>query len=143
MEPIENDLIIQIGEKDSNDAPPPERINRKHSNNLLFCPDCCSLIEILSLNEENQILEYKCTKNNHNKNKILISEYLEIIEKNNKLKNTNEFKDQCEIHKNNYFTSYCFNCKNHLCNECLKNGTHINHKKNNIIEIKPIDKEYK
>ena len=143
MEPIENDIIIQNGEKDSNDAPPPEKININYSNNLLPCPECYSLIEILSLNEENQILEFQCTKNNHNKSKILISEYLEIIEKNNKLKNIKEFKDQCEIHENNYFKSYCFNCKNHLCNECLRNGTHINHKKNNIIEIKPIDKELK
>ena len=143
MEPIENDIIIQNGEKDSNDAPPPEKININYSNNLLPCPECYSLIEILSLNEENQILEFQCTKNNHNKSKILISEYLEIIEKNNKLKNIKEFKDQCEIHENNYFKSYCFNCKNHLCNECLRNGTHINHKKNNIIEIKPLDKELK
>ena len=35
------------------------------------CPECYSLIEILSLNEENQILEFQCTKNNHNKSKIL------------------------------------------------------------------------
>lgn len=138
-----NDDTTQNGEKDSNDAPPPETSKIELLNELLLCPECYSLIEILNLDEENHILEFKCTKNNHNSNKILISKYLEIIQQNIKLKNINEFKDQCEIHKNNYFTNYCFDCKNHLCNECLKSGTHINHKKNNIIEIKPIDKELK
>ena len=129
MEMIVNDETPQNGEKDSNDAPPPEKSKIKLLNELLLCPECYSLIEILNLDEKNHILEFKCAKNNHNSNKILISKYLEIIQQNIKLKNINEFKDQCEIHKNNYFTNYCFDCKNHLCNECLKSGTHINHKK--------------
>ena len=59
-----------------------------------------------------------------------------------KINNLSEFKDKCEIHKdNNYYISYCFDCKCHICNECLKSGAHLTHKKNNIIEIKPIEQE--
>ena len=61
-----------------------------------------------------------------------------------KINNPSEFKDKCEVHKNNnYYISYCFDCKSHICNECLESGTHISHKKNNIIEIKPIEQELK
>ena len=142
MEMIDNKGGIQNAVKDSNDAPPPEKINIKFLSDFLSCPECFSLIEIESLDEENQILEFKCSKKNHENKKIALNKYLEIIQKNKKI-NINEFKNQCEIHKNNDYISYCFDCKNHLCTDCLKKGTHINHKKNYIIEIKPVDKELK
>ena len=56
-------------------------------------------------------------------------------------KNINDLKDKCEKHKNNNYISYCYECNCHLCEECLKTRIHINHKKSNIIEIKPIEEE--
>ena len=67
-----------------------------------------------------------------------INEYLEKMKKYNDIKINN---DKCNIHKNNIYISYCFNCNIHLCNECLKNREHINHYKNNIIEISPTEEE--
>ena len=66
-----------------------------------------------------------------------IKEYLEKMKKfnNNKLN-----KDECEIHKAKYLC-YCFDCNCHLCKECLKEGNHLNHIKNNIIEIEPSKEE--
>ena len=103
---------------------------------LTICPECSSLIEILSINEDNNIIEYRCLK----EDKIYIKsirDYLEKI-KENKQKNINELKDICKNHENQKYVSYCFDCKCHLCEECLKKRNHINHRKNNIIEIKPM-----
>ena len=49
--------------------------------------------------------------------------------------------DKCKEHKNKKYISYCLECNLHLCEECLKSRTHINHTKNNIIEIIPIKEE--
>ena len=51
---------------DSNDAPSPELYNlykQKLEKDCLICPECSSMIEIITLNEENNMLEYKCIKN--------------------------------------------------------------------------------
>ena len=90
-------------ENDSNDAPPPEQ--KKLENEILICPECSSPLEIISLNEESNLFEFQCIKNNHNNNKMLITDYFNKIKK---IKNLNnfEFRDQCEVHKNNYFTNY-------------------------------------
>ena len=37
------------------------------------------------------------------------------------------------------YLSYCFDCNNHLCKDCLKTGNHKYHYKINIIEILPED----
>ena len=128
-------------ENDSKDAPPPDHIN--HSNDFLICPECFSSLEIISIDEDNNFLEFKCSKNNHENNKISITQFLKRTKKNDNLNYLNIFKDQCEIHKNNNYTCYCFVCKNHLCDECLQSGIHINHTKNNLIEIKPREQELK
>ena len=51
--------------------------------------------------------------------------------------------DKCKVHTNNNkkYKCYCFKCKKHLCKECLKSRTHLEHHKNNIEEIQPIEKE--
>ena len=50
----------------------------KELNNLYYnCSDCPSLIEILSINENDNIIKFKCVKN-HSK-KMLIKDYLEKI----------------------------------------------------------------
>ena len=131
---------INKKEYDSNDAPPatPE-FNNIIKEYLTICPECSSSIEICSINEQNNIIEFRCIKNN--KNYIMtIKEYLEKI-KDYKEKNINDLKDTCQIHNNNNYVSYCFECNCHLCGECLKERIHINHRKSNIIEINPIKEE--
>ena len=113
-----------------------------NSINKIFynCSECSSLIEILSINENNNIIEFNCLNKNFNHNKKLtmpIKEYLEKMKKFNKNKLN---KDECEIHKAKYLC-YCFDCNCHLCKECLKEGNHLNHVKNNIIEIEPSKEE--
>ena len=113
-------------------------------NDILYnCTECSSLIEILSIDENKNIIEFKClNKDCHDSKKTMtIKEYFEKMEKNKKI-NINE--DICKEHincKNNKFVSFCFDCNCHLCEECLKTRAHICHNKNNIIEIKPIKEE--
>ena len=107
------------------------------------CTKCSSLIEILSIDENKNIIEFKClNKDCHDSKKTMtIKEYFEKMEKNKKI-TINE--DICKEHincENNKFVSFCFDCNCHLCEECLKTRAHICHNKNNIIEIKPIKEE--
>jgi len=105
------------------------------------CTECSSLIEIISFDEENNMIEFKCTNKNSHKLKMPIKEYLEKMEK-FRQKSINE--DICKEHsysKNNKYIAYCFDCRLHLCEECLKTRNHINHNKNYIMEIKPIKEE--
>ena len=104
-----------------------------------ICPECSSAIEISSINDINNIIEYRCLKDNK-KYIMPIKQYLDELKKNNK-KNINEINDKCKKHKEESYICYCFDCNCHLCNECLKARDHISHRKNNIIEIKPIKEE--
>ena len=45
------------------------------------------------------------------------------------------------INNNEKYISYCKNCKNHLCKECLKSRKHRNHYKKVIMEIQPTQEE--
>ena len=133
----------------NNAAPPAPKYNNIEINNnnvsyIYNCTKCSSLIEIISINENSNIIEFKClNKNNHHeKEKMPIKEYLDKMQKytNEIINEIND--DTCLVHKaNNKFISYCFDCKCHLCEECLKSRTHFNHNKNNIIEIQPIKEE--
>ena len=112
-----------------------------YNDEILYnCSECSSMIEIISINEDNNTIEFNCLNKNNNhpkKNAMPIKEYLEKMKKynNNKLN-----KDECEIHEKKY-VSYCFDCNCHLCKECLKTRNHLNHRKNNIIEIEPMKEE--
>ena len=133
------------GEIYLSDAPPPNIQQKRliiNNNDYYNCSECSSLIEILSINEENNTIEFNClNKNkNHSKRIMPIDEYLDSMNKFNN-NNINLNKDYCEIHKNNKYICYCFNCQKHLCNECLKTRDHIEHFKNYIIEIQPIKEE--
>ena len=97
-----------------------------HLNN---CSECQSVIEIISIDEDN--IEFKC--NNNHYLKMDIKEYLNKMKKYN---DTELSSDICNIHKKEYL-SYCFECNLHLCKECLKSGEHSFHYKINIIEILP------
>ena len=109
---------------DMNDAPPLEK------DKIYFnCSDCSSTIEIISLNED--IIEFKCD-NEHNK-KMEINNYLDDMKKFNDINLNNKI---CNKHKEEYL-AYCFDCKIHLCKECLKSGKHSYHYKIYLIEIFP------
>ena len=125
------------------DAPPTVKIpyNVDINNCCYNCTECFSLIEILSINEDNNIIEFKClNKDNPHENKIMpIKDYINRM---SKYKNQKTNRDLCEIHKsNNKYVSYCFNCNCHLCKICLKTRTHLFHNKNIIEEILPIEEE--
>ena len=127
---------------DSKEAPLPKDqiiFSEIERDGLTICPQCSSVVEILNIKEENYIIEYKCIKENKIYS-LSIKEYLRKID-GIKNRNIDEIKDNCKIHKNNNNICYCFDCKSHLCNECLKTRKHINHKKSNIIEIKPREEE--
>ena len=116
------------------------------NNKYTICPDCGSSIEILSINENK--IEIRCLneKKKHAEEEAkftkTIEEYLENITK-NKDNKIEEIKDKCHIHNINNYVSYCFDCKCHLCEECLKTKEHINHRKSNMVEIQPIKEEIK
>jgi hypothetical protein len=133
-------------ENNSSEAPTPEgETEELINNNFIICPDCGSSIEILSINEDNLSIEYRCLneKKKHKETKFTktIEEYLKIKE--NRDNNYDEIKDKCHIenHNLNNYVSYCLDCRCHLCNECLKSKEHINHRKSNMIEIQPIEEE--
>ena len=107
---------------------------------LYNCSECSSLIELLSIDLEKNNIEFNClNKNNEtHKKKLQIKEYLEKMKKYNK---NSINKDICEIHKNNLYSCYCFDCNLHLCKECLKNRSHLGHYKNCIDEVQPSKEE--
>ena len=119
-------------------------LNFETKNNEMYynCSECSSSIEIESINEKNNIINFKCSnkESNHSKTfKMPLKKYLEEMKKYNNRKSNS---DECEIHKkNNKYVSYCFNCNRHLCQECLKTRIHINHIKNEIIEMAPKNEE--
>ena len=133
-------------ENESKEIPTAATITEENEENNLYynCPECPSLIEILSIDEENNNIEYNCLNKKyfHGKNILPIKEYLKKMRKFNSQRIN---KDTCDLHSsknfNSEFVSYCFDCNCHLCTECLKTRTHINHIKNNIIEIKPSKEE--
>ena len=127
--------MTKLEEFSLDEAPPTPKPIEIYYN----CSECPSIIEILSINQENNTIEFKCLNKDmiHEKKIMLIKDYVEKMKKYNN-KKTNS--DICEIHRNKYIT-YCFNCKCHLCIYCLRKRIHIFHNKNYIEEIKPIKEE--
>ena len=129
---LKNDL------NNMNDAPP------LNSNKLYYCcSECNSLLEIKKIDEE--LIEFKCI-NEHNI-KMNIRDYLnKIKDYKDKITINNTMNNNiCNIHEEKY-SSYCFECKEHLCENCLMSGEHSYHYKsyiNKIIPKKEILKEIK
>ena len=130
MEPKEyHDHLMEQGETEN-----PQQLNEIYYN----CSECSSPIEIITINEKENIIEFECINNKHNI-KISIKEYLHRMKGYND-KNINN--DIC-IEHNNKYECICLECNKHLCKECLKTRKHINHQKINIIEIQPNKEELK
>ena len=102
------------------------------------CIECSSPVELLYINERQNLIEFKCIKDNKIK-KIPIKEYLEKMKKFNDKKGN---EDLCtEDNHNKKYENFCLDCNKHLCKECLKTRNHIGHHKKIIIEMKPSQKE--
>ena len=72
------------------------------------CPSCSSVIEILSINENENKIQFKCVNNKEHNNILNISNYLEEMDKYKDIKNLN---DICQIHNNKKYISFCLTCK--------------------------------
>ena len=104
------------------------------------CTDCISLIEILKINENNNIIEFKCiNKNDSHQKSLKINQFLEK-RKQQKIGNSNINTDTCNEHGQK-FMSYCFECNKHICEKCQNEGNHLLHSKINIIEVEPSNEE--
>ena len=102
------------------------------------CTECSSPVELLYINERQNLIQFKCTKNNHIK-KIPIKEYLEKMKKFNDKKINDDLCN--EDNHNKKYEFFCLDCNKHLCKECLKTRNHISHNKKIIIEMQPSQKE--
>ena len=75
-----------------------------------------------------------------------IKKHLEINEKNHPDLNTkyiiknNEKNIKCLLHPEEKNVAFCLECNTHICNKCMISKNHINHTKNNIIEVSVTDK---
>ena len=106
------------------------------------CPECQSLIEILSIDDDLDKIEYRCfNKDNFHTNKMEIKEYLQKIKS---YDSSESIKIRCNEHNQNSYEYFCLNCNQHLCRDCLKSRNHIFHPKINIMkEIALNNKEIK
>ena len=102
------------------------------------CTQCPSPIEILSINENESTIEFKCINYNH-KIEMPIKEYI------NKMKvfNNKIINDEICNNHNKKYKCYCVDCKKHICKECLKSKEHISHNKYNLIEFQPNENQLK
>ena len=115
-----------LNEKEADNSinsPPPPAQEQDKENIGYNCSECSSLIEILSIKEDN--LEFKCVNNENHCNTLKINNYLEKMKQYIDKKNLN---DKCEKHSKEYRV-YCFDCKCHLCKECLKTKIHKKHQR--------------
>ena len=120
-------------------------IKEMKKNTYLYnkCSSCNIIQKDKLNNNDNFLLCLKC-------NKIFCCKCFELhlnntedikLHKEIKINELNIYCLKHSIKKTNNYVSYCFDCEEHLCKECLKSRIHINHKKNSIIEIQPTDEE--
>ena len=128
-----------INEKEldySMNPPPPPVLEEQNKENIGYnCTECSSLIEILSINEDN--IEFKCIDDDNHNSILKINNYLEKMKKYIDNKNLN---DKCEKHNSEY-RSYCLECKSHLCKECLKSKIHKKHYHVYLEEEQPTEED--
>ena len=99
-------------------TPMPKDDNELKKNELYSCTECSSNIEIITLDEINNILSFKCPI--HGSKTMTIKDYLNDMKKNTILysKCYSCKKKQNEINNNEYF-NYCTNCQLIICNKCI------------------------
>ena len=114
--------------------------NLFHKYDAYSCPYCTNLPEILSYNEGNGMIKFKCKK--HGENSLDIQEYLENMQKYAPISELNS-KNKCSQHKNEPYIYYCLTCEESLCQKCIKDfqKQHENHIKYNIESLRPNNNE--
>lgn len=112
-------------------------INLMIKNTCLY--SSCSICKKVQINDKNNLSFKFCT----NCQKIIcnddicINKHTNNIVTSHHLINNNQRSIFCSIHPENKNVVFCLKCKINVCNECLKSGKHLMHRKNNLIEIKP------
>ena len=103
------------------------------------CTECTSLIEIISLNNTLNEIEFRCLNNSHRIKKPL-NDYLNIM---GTYKYAASLKTECECagHNKSKYEYYCLNCDKHLCKFCLESKEHLYHIKFNIMAEISLTKE--
>ena len=106
---------------------------------LYNCTECTSLIEIISLNNTLNEIEFRCLNNSHRIKKPL-NDYLDIMRT---YKYPASLKTECECagHNKSKYEYYCLNCDKHLCKFCLESKEHLYHIKFNIMAEISLTKE--
>ena len=114
--------------------------NLFHKYDSYCCPYCTNLPEILSYNEGNGMIKFKCKK--HGEKSLDLQEYLENMRKYVSISELNT-KNKCSQHKNEPYVYYCFTCEENLCQKCIKEleKQHENHIKYNIESLRPNNNE--
>ena len=105
--------------------------NLNHKFNSYCCPSCSELPEILNYSEGSGTIKLDCK--NHGVMTLDIQEYLEKLEK----MGQRQFNNKCKNH-NEQYVFYCRECKENLCEKCLDDSIHKNHK-NSIYEIQSLN----
>ena len=101
------------------------------------CPQCPSLIEIISINNEKNVIQFNCVNNNKHNNNMNIKEYIDKMKNYNNKKNISRI---CDKHNEEYIF-YCNDCRTQLCNECAKNKMQKKHKKIYLFDELPEEDE--
>ena len=114
--------------------------NLFHKYDSYCCPYCTNLPEILSYNEGNGTIKFKCKK--HGEKSLDIQEYLDNMQKYVSVSELNS-KNKCTQHKSEPYIYYCLTCGENLCQKCLKEfeKQHENHTKYNIESLRPNNNE--
>ena len=110
--------------------------NLFHKYDGYCCPYCTNLPEILSFNEGNGIIKFKCKK--HGENNLDFQEYLDQMQKYITVSEVNS-KNKCIEHQNENYSNYCITCQENICGKCLKK--HENHIIYNIESLRPNNNE--
>ena len=131
-----------IEDKNLNEAPSfTSEFIKQYSFDSTECSS--SSIEIISIDENKSSIDFKCYEENPNEKKNMSLK--DFFEKKDIYCKKSIKEDKCPKHSldssDNNYISYCFDCKTHLCKECLKTRIHINHNKNYLIEIQPTQDE--
>ena len=105
----------------------------KFKYNTYLCEKCssCGLVQNKNINN---IFNYSIKSK-----KIFCNQCISKSDINKKdIIKINEINTKCFKHSNTDFICYCFKDKINLCNECLNEGSHLEHFKINYEEISPI-----
>ena len=97
------------------------------------CSACSSPVEILSINDKENSLTFKCLnknkKDNHNVQTMLINEYINSMKKHSYLYSECYICKKIQYHSKNISVfSYCIKCDKVICDDCMDDHLKCNEK---------------